>query len=114
MMTEAGLLDARDETLREYERIVDAAYLEEVRDAANHFPTKRLSRQARLAECAIRNFKKGKNTIRLRSLRKLIRAIHDLQNRTIKNSSQQGASSFLRRGLNCEPGVSAQKMKFGV
>jgi hypothetical protein len=85
MMTEAGLLDARDETLREYERIVDAAYLEEVRAAANQFSTKRLSRQSRLAECAIRNFKKGKNTIRLRSLRKLIRAIHDLQNRNMKN-----------------------------
>jgi hypothetical protein len=85
MMTEARLLDAKDETLREYERIVDVAYLEEVRAAANHFPTKRLSRRARLAECAIRNFKKGKNTIRLRSLRKLIRAIHDLQNRNMKN-----------------------------
>jgi hypothetical protein len=85
MMTEAGLLDPTDVTFREYERVVDPTYLEEIRAAAKQFSTKRLSRQSRLAECAIRNFKKGKNTIRLRSLRKLIRAIHDLQNRNMKN-----------------------------
>ena len=48
------------------------------------FSTKHLSRKAKLAECAIRTFNNGKNTIRPRSLRRLIRAIHDLQNKKIK------------------------------
>jgi hypothetical protein len=64
MMAEAGLLDPADETFREYERIVDAKYLEEIRAESKHFSTKLLSRRSRLAECAIRSFKKGKNTIR--------------------------------------------------
>ena len=82
MMAQAGVMDAIDETCREYERVVDLKYLEEIRDAAKEFSTKRLSRNSALAECAIRNFKKGKNTIRARSLRKLVRAIHDLQNKS--------------------------------
>jgi hypothetical protein len=81
MMAEAGVLDVIDETCREYERVVDPKYLQEIRAAAKEFATKRLSRKSGLAECAIRNFKKGKNTIRARSLRKLTRAIHDLQNK---------------------------------
>jgi hypothetical protein len=85
MMAEAGAVDPMDETFREYEREVDAKYLDEIRDHAKQFSTKLLSRQARLAECAIRNFKNGKNVIRPRSLRKLIRAIHDLQNKNLKN-----------------------------
>ena len=84
-MAEAGVLDAADETCREYERIVDLKYLQEIRAAAKAFSTKRLSRKSGLAECAIRNFKNGKNTIRARSLRKLIRAIHDLQNKNMEN-----------------------------
>jgi len=79
-MAEAGVLDTMDETFREYERVEDAKYLEEIRAQAKEFSTKRLSRKAALAECAIRSFKNGKNTIRPRSLRKLTRAIHDLQN----------------------------------
>jgi hypothetical protein len=82
MLTEAGALDAADETLREYERIVDPKYLDQIRAQAKQFSTKRLSRKSALAECAIRSFKKGKNTIRPRSLRKLIKAIHDLQNKS--------------------------------
>jgi len=85
MMAEAGVLDATDETCREYERLVDAKYLDEIRAQGKQFSTKLLSRKSGLAECAIRNFKKGKNTIRARSLRKLIRAIHDLQNRNMQN-----------------------------
>lgn len=85
MMAEAGVLDVMDETCREYERVVDPKYLDQIRAEAQDFPTKLLFRKSTLAECAIRNFKKGKNTIRLRSLRKLIRAIHDLQNRNMKN-----------------------------
>jgi hypothetical protein len=85
MMAEAGLLDTADETSREYERVVDARYFEEIREQANEFSTKRLSRKSGLAECAIRSFKKGKNTIRPRSLRKLTRAVHDLQNKKFKN-----------------------------
>lgn len=85
MMVEAGFLGAFDKTCREYERVVDPKYLDQIRAEEKAFFTKRLSRKSALAECAIRNFKKGKNTIRLRSLRKLIRAIHDLQNRTMQN-----------------------------
>jgi hypothetical protein len=81
LIRRAGILDPTHETFREYERVVDPTYLEQIRSEAKQFSTKRLSRQSRLAECAIRNFKKGKNTIRLRSLRKLIRAIHHLQNK---------------------------------
>lgn len=80
MMAEAGILDAMDETCREYERVIDPKYLDEIRGQAKQFSTKCLSRKAALAECAIRSFKNGKNAIRPRSLRKLTRAIHDLQN----------------------------------
>ena len=85
MMAEAGAIDPIDETFREYERVVDPKYLEQIRAETKQFSTKLLSRRSRLAECAIRSFKRGKNTIRPRSLRKLIRAIHDLQNRNLEN-----------------------------
>jgi hypothetical protein len=85
MMPDAGALDALDETSREYERVVDPEYLDDIRAQAKQFYTKRLSRRARLAEDTIRKFKNGKNTIRPRTLRKLIRAIHDLQNKSMKN-----------------------------
>jgi hypothetical protein len=85
MMPEAGALDPADETYREYERVVDPKYLEEIRAQAKQFSTKLLSRQSGVAECAIRNFKKGKNTIKPRTLRKLTKAIHDLQNKNVKN-----------------------------
>ena len=94
MMTEAGGLEPTDDTFREYERVVDAKYLEQIRAEAKEFSTKRLSRQSRLAECAIRSFKSGKNTIRPRSLRKLVRAIHDLQN---KKCEELKTASFLAR-----------------
>ncbi len=85
MMVEAGFLDAFDKTCREYERVVDPKYLDQIRAEAKGFSTKLLSRKAALAECAIRNFKNGKNSIRPRTLRKLTRAIHDLQNKNMKN-----------------------------
>jgi len=78
MMSEAGVLDPTNETFREYERVVDPKYLDEIRAAAKQFSTKLLSRKSSVAECAIRNFKKGRNTIKPRTLRKLTRAIHDL------------------------------------
>jgi hypothetical protein len=81
IMAEAGALDPVDKTCREYKRVVDDKYLDQVRAQAMQFSTKRLSRQARVAECAIRNFKKGKNVIKPCTLRKLIRAINDLQNK---------------------------------
>jgi hypothetical protein len=84
MMAEAGALDPADEPFREYERVVDPKYLEQVRSEAREFSTKRLFRQSGVAECAIRNFKNGKNTIRARTLRKLTKAIHDLQNRQLR------------------------------
>jgi hypothetical protein len=85
MMAEAGALDPADQTFREYERIVDVKYLEEIRAGSKHFSTKLLSRRSGLAECAIRSFKNGKNTIRPRSLRKLTKAIHDLENKGMQN-----------------------------
>lgn len=54
MMVEAGALDPTHETFREYERVVDAKYLDEIRAAAKQFSTKLLSRQSKVAECAIR------------------------------------------------------------
>jgi hypothetical protein len=87
MMAEAGVLDTTDETCREYERVVDVRYLDEIRAQAKQFSTKLLYRKSGLAECAIRSFKNGKNTIRPRSLRKLTRAIHDLQNRDMKSEN---------------------------
>jgi len=87
MMAEAGVLDATDETCREYERVVDAKYLDEIRAQAKQFSTKLLYRKSGVAECAIRNFKNGKNAIRPRNLRKLTRAIHDLQNKNMKSEN---------------------------
>ena len=84
MMSEAGALDPADETFREYERVADPKYLDEIRSQAKQFSTKLLSRQSGVAKCAIRNFKKGKNTIKPLTLRKLIRSIHDLQNKNFK------------------------------
>jgi len=81
MMPEAGLLDPADETSREYERVVDPKYLDQIRAQAKEFSNKRLSRQSGIARSAIMNFKKGRNTIQPRTLRKLIRAMHDLQNK---------------------------------
>jgi hypothetical protein len=85
MMAEAGALDPADETFREYERVVDVKYLEEIRAEAKQFSTKLLSRQSRGAECAIRSFKRGKNTLKPRTLRKLTRAIRGLQNKNPEN-----------------------------
>jgi hypothetical protein len=86
-LAEAGALDPADETCREYERVVDPKYLEEIRAQAKQFSTKLLSRQSKVAECAIRKFKfkNGRNTSKPRTLRKLTRAIHDLQNKDVKN-----------------------------
>ena len=83
MMAEAGILDPTHETFREYERIVDPQYLNEIRGQAKQFSTKLLSRKSGVAECAIRNFKNGKNTIKPRTLRKLTKAIHDLHSKNI-------------------------------
>lgn len=86
MLAEAGAsLDPVNKTFREYERVIDAKYLEEIRAQAKQFSTKLLSRQSRVAKCAIRNFKNGKNTIKPRTLRKLTKAIHDLQNKRMNN-----------------------------
>ena len=81
MMAEAGTVDPTDETFREYERVVDPKYLDEIRAAAEQFSTNLLSRQSRVAKCTIRNLKNGKNTIKPDTLRKLTSAIHDLQNK---------------------------------
>jgi hypothetical protein len=71
MMADAGALDPADETCREYERVVDAKYLDQIRTEAKQFSTKSLSRQSGVAKCAIISFKNGKNTIKPRTLRKL-------------------------------------------
>jgi hypothetical protein len=85
MLADAGVLDSVDETCREYERIVDAKYLDHIRAQAKQFSTRSLTRQSGVAKCAIISFKKGKNTIKPRTLRKLTKAIHALQDRALKN-----------------------------
>jgi hypothetical protein len=84
-LAEAGDLDPADETAREYERVVDPKYLDQIRTEAKQFSNKLLSRQSGVASCAIMNFKTGKNTIKPRTLRKLTKAIHNLQNKKMKN-----------------------------
>jgi len=59
-MAEAGAVDSVDESFREYERVVDPKYLDEVRAQAKEFSTKLLFREARLTECAIRSLKRAK------------------------------------------------------
>jgi hypothetical protein len=54
------LLDPADEISREYERVVDPKYLDQIRTEAKQFSNKLLSRQSGVARCAIMNFKKGK------------------------------------------------------
>lgn len=76
----SGSSGPADETCREYERVVDPKYLDEIRAQAKKFSNKRLSRRSGVARSAIINFKKGRNTIKPCTLRKLTRAIHDLQN----------------------------------
>ncbi|PYX26830.1 MAG: hypothetical protein DMG80_20575 [Acidobacteria bacterium] len=50
---------------------------------AKQFSTKLLSRKSGVAECAIR-VSKERNTIKPRTLRKLTKAIHNLQNKEIR------------------------------
>jgi hypothetical protein len=71
MLSDAGALDPADETCREYERVVDAKYLDQIRTEAKHFSNKLLSRQSGVARCAIMNFKKGKNRLVCRPSRRL-------------------------------------------
>jgi hypothetical protein len=84
MLAEAGALDPAEETFRKYERVVDPKYLDQIRTEAKQFSTKLLSRQSGVAKCAIRTFKNGKNTIKPCTLRKLTRAIHDMQNKSMR------------------------------
>jgi hypothetical protein len=85
MLAYAGDLDPADETSREYERVVDPKYLDQIRIEAKQFSNKLLSRRSGVARSAIMNFKKGRNTIKPRTLRKLKKAIHSLQNKRVKN-----------------------------
>ena len=85
MMAEAGALDPADETSREYERVVDPKCMDQIRAQAEEFSAKRLARRSRLGGCTIPNFKNGKGNIRPGSLQKLMVAIHDLHNKTMKN-----------------------------
>jgi hypothetical protein len=57
MMPEAGVLDSADETCREYERVIDPKYLDQVRTQAKQFSNKRLTRQSGVARSAIMSFK---------------------------------------------------------
>jgi hypothetical protein len=86
MLADAGALDPADETCREYERVVDPKYLDQIRAEAEKFSNKRLWRQSGVARSAIMNFKKGKNTIKPLTLRKLTKAIHALQNKKHRES----------------------------
>jgi hypothetical protein len=71
MLADAGALEPADETCREYERVVDPKYLDQVRAEAKQFSNKLLSRRSGVARSAIMNFKKGRNTIKPSTLRKL-------------------------------------------
>src|SRR5215469_10218105 len=46
MLADAGALDPADETCREYERVVDVEYLDQIRTEAKEFSNNRLSRQS--------------------------------------------------------------------
>jgi hypothetical protein len=83
MLADAGALDPVDETCREYERVADTRYLDQIRTQAKQFSNMLFSRQSGVARCAIMNFKKGKNTIKPRTLQKLTKAIHFLQNKKL-------------------------------
>ena len=88
MMPEAGLLDPAGETSREYERVVDPKYLDQIRKEAKQFSTKSLSRKSGIARSAIMSFKKERNTIKPLTLRRLTKAIHAFQNKGVKNSNR--------------------------
>jgi len=60
---------------------VATKYLDQIRTVAKQFSNKLLSRRSGVARCAIINFKKGKNTIKPLTLRKMTKAIHALQNK---------------------------------
>jgi hypothetical protein len=79
IVPEARAVDFVDETCREYET-VDPKYLVQLRPEAKQSSTKLLSRSSVL-QSAISKFKKGSDTIKPLTLRKLSRAIHFLQNR---------------------------------
>jgi hypothetical protein len=88
MMTDAGILDPTHETFREYKRVVDEKYFDEIRMQAKQFSTKRLARNSGLVEDTIRRFKNGKNSIRPLSLKKLTKGIHNLQNKEVGGMSK--------------------------
>jgi len=77
-----------DQTSREYERVVDPKYLDQIRAEAKQFSTKSLSEKSGIARSAIMKFKKGRNTIKPLTLRKLTKAIHAFQNKGVKNSNR--------------------------
>jgi hypothetical protein len=54
MLADAGALGPADETCREYERVVDAKYLDQIRTEAKQFSNKRLSL---VRGCQVRNTK---------------------------------------------------------
>lgn len=54
MMAGAGTLDPVDKTFREYERVVDPKYLDEIREQAKDLSTKLLSEGQ---TCRVRNTK---------------------------------------------------------
>jgi hypothetical protein len=105
MLAESGAIDPADKTFREYERVVDPKYLEEIRAGAKPFSTKLLSRKSSVAECAIRSFKNGKNTIKLRTLRKLTKAIHKLQNALARRQVSAGQCIMKERPVCDATGV---------
>jgi hypothetical protein len=101
MVAEAGTRDPMDETFREYERVVDSRY-NEISAGAQQFSTKRLSRES-FAECAVRDFKNCKNTLKPRTVRKLTRALHDLQKRTYAKC--RGLTTRLTRSVMSDGNV---------
>lgn len=62
MMADAGALNPADEAYREYERVVDAKYLDQIRTQAKQFSNKLLSRQSGVAECRNHKLQEGRES----------------------------------------------------
>jgi hypothetical protein len=60
MMADAGALDPADETCREYERVVDAKYLDQIRTHAKQFSTRSLSLSVRSRQVRNHELQEGK------------------------------------------------------
>jgi hypothetical protein len=80
VMPGAGALDPADETSRDYERVIDPKYLDQIRTQAKEFSNKSLTS---IGSCEVRNheLQEGKEHDQAPHFAKADKAIHDLQNK---------------------------------